>query len=164
MAAVDLYTKGRLSRRWEETRWSLAVHILRPGGTALNSNSQKMLVMQCSEHYIINSSLSSYSFFINNLQTEKEHKSVTEMEEANIVFPCLDSNLTDKCQISSLSIKFLRGPSACLRPIFLKTVSTFLENPVSPKYRTRKGNHWDGGCGPGAQPPTNAAPWSCGRA
>lgn len=44
------------------------------------------------------------------------------------------------CQISSLSIKFLRGPSACLRPIFLKTVSTFLENPVSPKYRTRKGN------------------------
>lgn len=89
MEAVDLYTKGKLSRRWEETRWPLAVHTLRPGGTALNSNSQGSFVMQCSGPHVMNSSLTSDSFFINDLQTEKEHESMTDMEEAILFFRVL---------------------------------------------------------------------------
>lgn len=45
--------------------------------------------MQCSGHYVMNSSLTSYSFFINDLQTEKEHESMTDMEEAILFFRVL---------------------------------------------------------------------------
>lgn len=37
----------------------------------------------------MNSSLTSDSFFINDLQTEKEHESMTDMEEAILFFRVL---------------------------------------------------------------------------